>query len=111
MIHYFTSITENYLAKARVLCKTLKEHNPTCKFYVGLTGDMPPKLNTAMEPFDGIILTHELELITQKDIFFFKHTIIEVCTAVKPALALTLIQKFNAGKVVYLDPDIIVFRN
>ncbi|OQB56139.1 MAG: hypothetical protein BWX99_00809 [Deltaproteobacteria bacterium ADurb.Bin151] len=109
MIHYFTSITENYLAKARVLCKTLKEHNPTCKFYVGLTGDMPPNLNTAMEPFDGIILTHDLELITQKDIFFFKHTITEVCTALKPALALTLIQKFNAGKVVYLDPDIMVF--
>ncbi len=109
MVHYFTSITENYLAKARVLCKTLKKHNPTSKFYVGLTGDIPSDFNPAMEPFDGIILTHELDPVTQKDIFFFKHTITEVCTAVKPALALTLIQKFNAEKVVYLDPDIMVF--
>lgn len=109
MIHYFTSITENYFAKARVLCKTLKASNPDSKFYVGLTGDIPPGIHPATEPFDGIIPTHELESVAQKDIFFFKHTITEVCTAVKPALALTLIQKFNAEKVVYLDPDIMVF--
>ncbi|MGB5217981.1 MAG: hypothetical protein WBN66_06750 [Smithella sp.] len=48
-------------------------------------------------------------MITQKDLFFFKHTVTEVCTAVKPAIALTLIQEYNAEKVVYLDPDIMVF--
>ena len=109
MIHYFTSITENYFAKARVLCKTLKEHNPTSKFYVGLTGDIPSGFNPAMEPFDGILLTHELEPVTLKEIFFFKHTVTEACTAVKPALALELIRKYSAEKVVYLDPDIMVF--
>jgi hypothetical protein len=111
MVHYFTSITPNYLAKARVLCKTLKEHNPDCLFFLGLTGDVPEGVSLAAEPFDAILLTHELESITQKDIFFFKHTVTEICTAVKPALALTIMQKYQAQKVVYLDPDIMVFSD
>jgi len=111
MVHYFTSITPNYLAKARVLCKTLKQHNPDCKFFLGLTGDMPEDASPAAEPFDAILLTSELDLITQKEIFFFRHTITEICTAVKPALALTIMQKYQAQKVVYLDPDIMVFSD
>ena len=111
MVHYFTSITPNYLAKARVLCKTLKQHNPDCRFFLGLTGDVPEGVNPAAEPFDAILLTSELDLIPQKDIFFFNHTITEICTAVKPALALTIMQKYHAQKVVYLDPDIMVFSH
>jgi hypothetical protein len=111
MVHYFTSITPNYLAKARVLCKTLKQHNPACRFFLGLTGDVPEGVNPAAEPFDAILLTSELDLIPQKEIFFFNHTITEICTAVKPALALTLMQKYQAQKVVYLDPDIMVFSD
>jgi hypothetical protein len=111
MIYYFTSITPNYLAKARVLCKTLKQHNPDCRFILGLTGDLPEGVNPSAEPFDAILLTSELDLIPQKDIFFFKHTITEICTAVKPALALTIIQKYDAEKVIYLDPDIMVFSD
>lgn len=109
MTYYFTSITSNYLAKARVLCKSLKQFNPDCKFALGISDDLPEHVSIDSEPFDLILFTDHIDIIPQKELFFFMHSVTEICTAVKPAIALTLMLKYNAEKVVYLDPDIMVF--
>lgn len=108
--YYFTSITANYFAKARVLCNSLKEHNPQSKFILGISDQIPSFIDLSKEPFDGVVQTKELKEIKNKDSYFFKHTITELCTAVKPLLALDIMNKYNTN-VIYLDPDIGVFNN
>lgn len=108
---YFTSIVANYFAKARVLCNTLKKYNPQAKFALAISDDIPAFVDMQTEPFDYLIETKKIEDIEYKDIFFFKHTVTELCTAVKPLVALKIIELFNADKVIYLDPDIAVFNS
>jgi len=106
--YYFTSITANYFAKARVLCKSLKEHNPNARFILGISDDIPNYVDLSNELFDGIIESKNLHAIENKAAYLFKHTITELCTAVKPLIALEIMDKYNAN-VIYLDPDIGVF--
>lgn len=105
---YFTSMTVNYWAKARVLCKTLKKYNPSRKFVLALSEDIPKELDLKKEPFDRIITIDDLVEIDNKEGFKFKHTITELCTAVKPFIAKFLMKEYKSN-VIYLDPDIAVF--
>lgn len=107
---YFTSITANYLAKARVLCKTLKKYNANATFILGISDDIPDFVDITKEPFDDIIEAKNLKAIENKNSFFFKHTITELCTAVKPFMAQEIMKKYNSN-VIYLDPDIAVFNS
>lgn len=52
-----------------------------------------------------------LRYIDNIKIFTFKHTITELCTAVKPMAALEIIERYHANSVIYLDPDIAVFNS
>lgn len=99
----------NYFAKARVLCKTLKKYNPKAKFALVISDDIPSFIDFEKEPFDYLLETKKSDKIGNKKIFFFKHTITELCTAVKPLMALEIMRLYNADKVIYLDPDIAVF--
>ena len=107
--YYFTSITMNYFAKARVLCKTLKQFNVDAKFLVAVSDIIPKDIEASKEPFDYIFSTRGLKGIDNMDIFYFKHNITELCTAVKPMVALHIFKTYGADKVIYLDPDIAVF--
>jgi hypothetical protein len=108
-MHFFTSVTANYIPKARILAKTLKQYNPTAYFILALSDNLPEHFNLEDEPFDDILLTDQLPIIESPKSFFFRHNITEVCTAVKPGCALYIMEKFGAEKVCYLDPDIAVF--
>lgn len=105
---YFTSITAHYLAKARIMAKTLKLHNPDAAVMLVVSGDLPEGFRRENEPFDDVLLTEDLDLPDKKG-FFFKHNVTELCTAVKAAAALKIMELHRADKVVYLDPDIAVF--
>ena len=106
---FFTSITLNYLAKARVLCKTLLEHNSDAKMVLMLNEPIPDYLKVENELFYDILTIDDIDEVDNVDIFRFKYNVTEICTAVKPAAARKIIEKHNAQKVVYLDPDIVVY--
>jgi hypothetical protein len=73
-----------------------------------LTGDIPQR-EPSPEPFDGILLTRELELHTRK-IYFSLSIQLPKFARCKTSVALTLIQKYNAeGR--NTGSDIMVFRN
>ncbi len=109
MTYYFTSITASYMAKARVLCETLKKFNKDAIFVLSIADSIPESVDLKNELFDHVIMADTLDSIGNKNIFFFKHTVTELCTALKPFIALEIIKRFNAGKIIYLDPDIAVF--
>ena len=111
----FTSITLNYLPKARVLASSLKKFHPDWMFYVVISDKLDPRynwketINLDEEPFDEIIWAEELG-IADFDSWLFKHSVVEISTAVKGPT----FQKFaeeKPGKLLYLDPDIAVFND
>ena len=108
-MHFFTSITANYIPKARVLAESVKIHNPGAVFYVMLCDSIPDSLNLSTEPFDVIIELKDLG-IDSLDSWIFKHTVVELCTAVKGSAFKWIFDNTDAEKVVYLDPDIVVLH-
>lgn len=103
----FTSITTNYLPKARVLGHSIKRHSPNVEFVVVVAEPVEKSLLRPDDPFDRILTVGELGIPDLRR-WLFTHTVVEACTAVKgPALVALLAARGDAG-VVYFDPDIVV---
>ena len=109
-MHFFTSITANYLPKARVLAKSVKRHNPDAVFHLVLSDKVPEEFRIDDEPFDSLILTKDLGIVDLRS-WIFRHSVVELCTAVKGPAFVRIFEVTNADKVVYLDPDIVVLHN
>ena len=110
----FTSITLNYLPKARILAKTLKSYHPDWSLDL-LINDRSENLGSNAKSllydeqlFDEVIWLDQLE-IPDKENWIFKHTIVELCTAVKGIYLQKLIDE-GSQKIFYIDPDIVVFN-
>lgn len=106
----FTSITNNYLPKARLLGNTVKRHNPDWTFDVVFSEPPVTSLNLEEEPFDNVITLESLAIPDWKA-WTFKHRVVETCTAVKGFALVHLLETTDTDKVVYLDPDIAVFNS
>jgi lipopolysaccharide biosynthesis glycosyltransferase len=110
----FTSISLNYLPKARILASAVKRFHPDWTFHLLVSdritnGNKPTEeINFAQEPFDRIVWVDSLDI---DDIYswIFKHSIVELCTAVKGPFLQQLIRE-GAEKIIYLDPDTVVFN-
>jgi ectoine hydroxylase-related dioxygenase (phytanoyl-CoA dioxygenase family)/lipopolysaccharide biosynthesis glycosyltransferase len=108
-IHLFTSITANYLPKARVLANSIKRVHPEAQFHLVLSDIIPSTLVLKNEPFDSIITIEELSIPNLKS-WIFKHSIVEMCTGVKPFAFQEIFRRYNCEKIIYLDPDIVIFN-
>jgi hypothetical protein len=107
---FFTSINNYYLAKARVLAKSVKKYMPDAYFVLVLADKTPDLFNIDNEPFDELILIENLELpVENKNMWFYMHSVVELCTAVKGQALYELLIKHE--KVAYLDPDIVVYND
>ena len=107
-MHYYTSITSNYLPKARVLARSVKRHDPDAVFHLLLSDTPPPGWNLAEEPFDTLLGLDDLG-IENVNAWAFKHALVEMCTAVKGPGAVEIVRRHKPDKLVYFDPDIVVF--
>jgi hypothetical protein len=107
-IHIFTSVTSNYIPKARVLGWSLKKHHPQADFTLVLSDAVPAWVFQGDEPFDRIVTAEELGIPDFKS-WIFKHSLVEMCTAVKGFACRYLMDELGAEKVLYFDPDIAVF--
>lgn len=106
----FTSCTNNYIPKARILSSTLKEHHPDWIFCLVLGEDPPHGFDLSSEPFDRLLSIEELHIPDFWN-WLFRHRVVEVCTAAKgPALYHFLVREKHE-KVIYLDPDIMVVNS
>ena len=105
--HAFTSITANYLPKARILAESLKQHNPDLHFHLVLCDTVPKSLQLDEEPFDSVIPITELPIPDLQG-WIYKHSRVELCTAVKGYAFLEIMSRFEAEKIFFFDPDIVV---
>ena len=109
-MHFFTSITANYLPKARALAHSVKRYNQDAVFHLILCDHIPATVTIDDEPFDSIVQIQELD-IPDLDGWIFKHSVVELCTAVKGRAFLKIFETTDAQKLIYFDPDIIVLHS
>lgn len=105
----YTSITKNYLPKARVLATSLKRHNPGWRLCVILCDTPPDGFDLRSEPFDDLLTLDQLGIPEWKA-WAFGHEVVELCTAVKGVAAQALADR-GEDRLLYLDPDIMVFAS
>ena len=108
-IHVFTSITTNYIPKAKVLAKSLKQHNPNYKFHLVLCDEVPKTVRLD-DLFDSIITPDQLD-IPNLSSWLFKHTVVEMCTGVKGLAFQKIFNDYDADIVFYFDPDMVIFSD
>ncbi|CAN5459544.1 hypothetical protein BH10PSE11_BH10PSE11_40600 [soil metagenome] len=111
MVHksraFFTICSNNYVAYAKVLLHSAKQHHPEADLFLCLVDE---KLDQSdLYPQDcTLLIAHELD-IPNFDSFAFQYDIMELNTAVKPFVFLKLLRD-RYDQVVYFDPDIEIFR-
>lgn len=110
-MHFFTSVTTCYIPKARVLAATLKKYNPDAVMHLVISDDLPKDFDLSKEDFDYVWKAEDFIQTENNAQWFFSHTVVELCTAVKGAAALHIFKQTNTDKLVYLDPDIGVFND
>jgi len=108
-VHVFTSAAINYLPKVRMLFNSLRKHHPDWILHLALADILPSNLDIGKEPIDHITTIESLNIYQWRG-WAFCHTITELATAIKPWMLERLLeQSGDGGKVIYLDPDIVVF--
>ena len=108
-VHVFTSAAVNYLPKVRMLFNSLRHHHPDWVLHLVLADTLPDDVDTSKEPLDYITPIESLQIDDWKG-WAFCHTITELATAIKPWMLERLLeQSGDEGKVIYLDPDTVVF--
>jgi FkbM family methyltransferase len=106
---FFTSITSNYLPKAAVLANSLRKYRPGAEFYVLLCDRTPVGLSRFEKIFNKIFPLEQLGLpVANAEQWIFKHSMVELCTAVKGPFLRKVFDELRPRKVVYFDPDIVV---
>ena len=104
----FTIASKNYLAHARTVLASVQEHHPDVATYLILCDRPDGFFDPAQESFE-VILAQDLG-IDRFPQFAFKYTCLELNTAVKPFAIRMFFEKLSFERVVYLDPDIVVYR-
>lgn len=104
----FTSICLNYVPKAIVLARTLKEHNPDIHFCLLVSDRIPEGALDQIDLFDEVVTIDDLN-IPEKPSWIFRHSVVELCTAVKGFFMVDLLEREDCAAAFYFDPDIVCF--
>jgi hypothetical protein len=107
-MHIFTSITSNYIPKARVLAHSVKQYVPNAVFHLLLCDAPPQGFDLEQEEFDHLMLLHELDIDNEKA-WIFQHNVVELCTAVKGRGFQEIFRRYGPDKVIFFDPDMVLF--
>lgn len=107
----FTICSVNYLAQAKTLEQSLQLHNPDIQYVIGLTDKIERKnIDQATLPKAPLLEVHKLG-IKNFDWMCKNYDITELNTAVKPFfIEYFFKQNPNVTKLIYFDPDIIVYQ-
>jgi hypothetical protein len=113
-IYAFSSFTYSYLDRARVLARSLRQVHPDWHI-CAVIADLPPEGASQADllaEFDSVLIAEDLlrnEMGARFHGWMFCHNIVEACTAVKGRAMAHLLDRPDAEKVLFFDPDIAVF--
>ena len=100
---FCTIVAKNYLARARVLARSLHTHHPESRLEVLVVDAALGLFDPAREEF-RVRFLEELALPNPREMAF-RYDLVELCTAVKPFFLRRLLDEGH-DCVVYLDPDV-----
>lgn len=105
----FTIVAKNYIGLARILEKSFLLHNPNVNFKVFVADELSSDLKNELP--DNVYEAKGLLNISENkwNEMAFKYNLTEFCTSIKPFIFSYLFKKKGYDKVIYLDPDILVF--
>jgi len=106
-IGVFTIASKNYLAYARTLMASVKEHLPEYRRYLCLADEVSGEFEPSKEVFE-VIQADQIGIDSFQDMTI-RYDIMEFNTAVKPFMIEWLFNNTDLDVVIYLDPDIQVF--
>lgn len=104
----FTSAATNYLPKVRKLFASIREHHPEWDIVLALADRDVGAVDFTTEPLDEVIAVEQLD-IPDRERWIYFHTIVELATAIKPFVLKTLLQRPGVERVLYFDPDMVLF--
>jgi glycosyltransferase involved in cell wall biosynthesis len=104
----FTVASRNYLHFARVLMKSVREYHPEWQRFLVLADRVEGAFDPAAEPFE--VIEAEALSIPEFRRLAFQYSQLEFNTAVKPWAFEKLFTSFNLDRILYLDPDILLYR-
>jgi hypothetical protein len=104
----FTSAALNYLPKVRKLCASIRTHHPEWEIVLALADERSPTVDFADEPIDRVIAVDDLDIPDRRRWTYF-HTIVELATAIKPFALVELLDDPQVDRVLYFDPDMVLF--
>lgn len=105
----FTVCSNNYLANAKILGDTFLQFHPDFKFIIGLVDKLSDQIDYSVFSNIEIIPVEKLNIIGF-DNLVQKFNIIELNTTVKPFYFSKFFFSDGAEKVIYIDPDIQIFK-
>lgn len=106
-MHAYTSITANYLPKARVLAASLKRFHPEAQFHLLLADSLSGIPARDLREFDSILTVDDLP-IPERRAWAFQHSVVELCTAIKGVGAQEVLRQTGGQRLFYFDPDIAI---
>lgn len=106
-----TIITKNYLAHARVLAESIREHNPGLPPLLVLLADRVDScFDPNKEPFQMIHLEDLSDLEAVQEMSFY-YTPFEFCCALRGCLHEYILDRTEAQSWMFLDSDILVLHD
>ena len=104
----FTSAATNYLPKVRKLCASIRQHHPEWEIALALADRDVGAIDFAAEPIDEVIAVEQLD-IPDRERWTYFHDIVELSTAIKPFVLKALLDRPGVERVLYFDPDMVLF--
>lgn len=104
----FTCAAVNYLPKVRKLFASIRQHHPEFELVLALADELPSHLRLQESTIDRVLTPHDLNISNLRQWIFF-HDIVELSTAIKPFVLKKLLNEPGVDRVIYFDPDMILF--
>jgi hypothetical protein len=105
----FTIVAKNYLPQARTLGDSIKKLSPDMPFHIILVDEVNGAPDLGAEKYE-VTQFKNMGFPFWRDMAY-KYNVIEFSTAVKPFVFDYLFKNRNYEKIIYLDPDIYVYRD
>lgn len=105
----FTIVAKNYLAHANTLGDSLRASNPDLAFHVILADEAEGVLDTSAQRYPTLE-ARSVRIDGYLDMAF-KYDLVEFATAIKPFVFEYLFNTYHYERVIYLDPDILVYSS
>lgn len=103
-----TIVSKNYFAYARTLYYSFRRHNPEAQFFVLLVDKNDGDIDFSKESFEVL----EASTLGVEDFIqvAFRFDILELNTNVKPTFLKFLLKERDISRLLYLDPDILIYQ-